>query len=186
MEINNIIDVKNRNEFREWLKTNHLKASECWIKNLTRGKPLNPNTFYYIDGVEEALCFGWIDSVYKKVGNSYYQRFTPRKKNSNWTVLNLARVERLKALGLMTKDGLNIVPKEKYVFDKNIMELIKQEGIFEKFICLPELYQKIRVNNMASIRADSEEKFLKSFKRFVAYTKEGKLIPGWDDYGRLS
>ena len=62
--MDNILNITNRKEFREWLYKNSSKEVECYIK-LKRGKPIDPNTFYYIDAVEEALCFGWIDSTLK-------------------------------------------------------------------------------------------------------------------------
>ena len=77
------LDIKNRKQFREWLMLNATKEKECWL-NVKRGEPINPNVFYYLDAVEEALCFGWIDSTFKKVDDVALQRFTPRKKNSLW------------------------------------------------------------------------------------------------------
>ena len=66
MEIHNLLDVKSRAELREWLIQNHKTEKECWVV-VKRGKPTDDNTFWYIDAVEEALCFGWIDSTTKKI-----------------------------------------------------------------------------------------------------------------------
>lgn len=183
--MNNVLLINNRNQFREWLIENHKKEKECWIKNCKRGKPGFDQTIYYLDAVEEALCFGWIDSVYKKVDGELYQKFTPRKKNSNWTVLNLARVERLKDLGLVTDDGLKVVPNKEYVFDNTVIEDIKKAGVYETFKSFPILYQKIRVSNLSSIKNISLEKYKNSFDNFVKKTKANQLIGCWDDYGRL-
>ena len=60
MEIHNLLDVKSRVELREWLIKNHRTEKECWVI-VKRGKPTDDTTFWYIDAVEEALCFGWID-----------------------------------------------------------------------------------------------------------------------------
>jgi uncharacterized protein YdeI (YjbR/CyaY-like superfamily) len=61
----------------------------------------------YDDAVEEALCFGWIDSIVRKIDDERYcQKFTPRKENSNWSMLNKQRVEKLRKNGRMTKAGL--------------------------------------------------------------------------------
>ena len=57
-----ILPVKNRQAFREWLAANHDSTSECWIL-LKRGRPDGSDTFWYLDAVEEAICFGWIDST---------------------------------------------------------------------------------------------------------------------------
>ena len=62
MEIHNLLDVKSRTELREWLIQNHKTEKECWVV-VKRGRPTDNNTFWYIDAVEEALCFGWIDST---------------------------------------------------------------------------------------------------------------------------
>lgn len=59
MEIHNLLDVKSRTELREWLIQNHKTEKECWVV-VKRGRPTDNNTFWYIDAVEEALCFGWI------------------------------------------------------------------------------------------------------------------------------
>ena len=57
MEIHNLLDVKSRTELREWLIHNHKTEKECWVV-VKRGRPTDDNTFWYIDAVEEALCFG--------------------------------------------------------------------------------------------------------------------------------
>lgn len=62
----NFLDVKNRDELRQWLITNHSFAKECWVV-VKRGRPVDDDTFWYIDAVEEAMCFGWIDSTTKKL-----------------------------------------------------------------------------------------------------------------------
>ena len=62
----NILQVKNRTAFREWLLSNAASESECWVE-LKRGKPADDDQFYYLDAVEEALCFGWIDSTHKVI-----------------------------------------------------------------------------------------------------------------------
>ena len=65
MEIRNLLDIKSRAELREWLIQNHKTEKECWVV-VKRGRPTDDNTFWYIDAIEEALCFGWIDSTTKK------------------------------------------------------------------------------------------------------------------------
>ena len=68
MEIHNLLDAKSRAELREWLMQNHKKETECWVV-VKRGRPVDDDTFWYIDAVEEALCFGWIDSTTKKMAD---------------------------------------------------------------------------------------------------------------------
>ncbi len=65
MTFTNLLPAKNRDEFHEWLIKNHQSEKECWVI-VKRGRPIDNETFWYIDAVEEALCFGWIDSTTKK------------------------------------------------------------------------------------------------------------------------
>ena len=79
MEIHNLLDVTTRSGLREWLIQNHKKEKECWVV-VKRGRPADDNTFWYIDAVEEALCFGWIDSTTKKITDDVTaQKLCPRK-----------------------------------------------------------------------------------------------------------
>jgi len=181
----NILILSNREEFRNWLQLNHNRENQCWIKELKRGKPINDNFFYYLDAVEEALCFGWIDSVYKKVDGVLYQKFSPRQKNSNWTILNIARTIRLTQLGLMTEDGLKVIPKTPIILDKDVIEDIKTAGVYDIFSSFPLLYQQIRISNLSSMKGYSMDHYQKSFDNFVSKTKDHKMVGEWNDYGRL-
>ena len=95
MEIHNLLDIKSRTELREWLIQNHKTEKECWVV-VKRGRATDDNTFWYIDAVEEALCFGWIDSTTKKIANEItVQKLCPRKPRSNWSELNKERCRRI-------------------------------------------------------------------------------------------
>jgi uncharacterized protein YdeI (YjbR/CyaY-like superfamily) len=104
--------VKNRKEWREWLNQNHDKNSGIWLvfyKEHT-GKP----TLGYDEAVEEALCFGWIDSIIKKIDDEkYVRKLTPRKADSRWSELNKKRITKLKKQGLLTEDGIMKVREAK-------------------------------------------------------------------------
>lgn len=105
------LPLASRSEFREWLAANHAREKEIWIR-VKRGRPRDPETFWYLDAVEEALCFGWIDSTFRTYDTvGALQRFTPRKPRSNWTELNKERVRRLERLGLMTDAGRAVLPR---------------------------------------------------------------------------
>ena len=96
----------NRKEWRKWLKENHSSVKEVWLIYYKKhtGKPRIP----YEDAVEEALCFGWIDSTVKRIDDEKYcQKFTPRKDKSNWSELNKKRVEKLIKQKIMTKAGMD-------------------------------------------------------------------------------
>lgn len=92
-------------EFRAWLDDNHETATEIGVvlHRKASGKP----TMTWSEAVDQALCFGWIDSIARRLDEtSRVQRFTPRKPKSNWSAVNIAKVASLKEQGLMTPAGL--------------------------------------------------------------------------------
>lgn len=92
-------------EFRAWLEANHDTATELWMG--LRKKHVPDRGLTWEDAVPEALCFGWIDSVAQRIDDdARRQRWTPRKKGSTWSAVNVAHVERLVAEGRMTPAGL--------------------------------------------------------------------------------
>ncbi len=98
--------ITNRNDWREWLKKNHKTKKEIWLIYYKKhtGKARIP----YDDAVEEALCYGWIDTTVKRIDDeTYMQKFTPRNKNSKWSKLNKKRVEKMIKAGKMRKPGLD-------------------------------------------------------------------------------
>jgi len=100
--------ARDRGEWRAWLERNHATAPGMWLVYYKQasGKPRVP----YDEAVEEALCFGWIDSRANKLDNErYMQLFTPRKARSPWSKLNKERVERLIREGGMTAAGLRAI-----------------------------------------------------------------------------
>jgi uncharacterized protein YdeI (YjbR/CyaY-like superfamily) len=92
-------------ELRQWLEENHDQVGEVWIgfyKKSSRKKGIT-----YAEAVDEALCFGWIDGIRKKVDDdSYMNRFTPRRPGSNWSAVNIKHVEELLQEGRMRPSGL--------------------------------------------------------------------------------
>ena len=107
----NHLTVTNRQQFRAWLAMHNQDASECWV-DVKRGIPKADGTFWYVDAVEEALCFGWIDSTYKKLAPDQpaSQRFVPRQPGSAWSELNKERCRRMIRLGKMTAAGYARLP----------------------------------------------------------------------------
>jgi uncharacterized protein YdeI (YjbR/CyaY-like superfamily) len=104
--------VKDRKSWHAWLAKNHAKQKELWLVFYKKhtGKP----TISYEDAVQEALCFGWIDSTVRKIDEErYMQLFTPRKTGSNWSDLNKRRVKKLIDQGLMTEAGLRRIEEAK-------------------------------------------------------------------------
>jgi uncharacterized protein YdeI (YjbR/CyaY-like superfamily) len=96
---------KSASEFRRWLEVNHARVSELWAGFFKKDSGKSGVT--YAEAVDEALCFGWIDGLKKRVDElSYTHRFTPRKPKSNWSRTNVQHVERLEKAGRMTPAGL--------------------------------------------------------------------------------
>jgi uncharacterized protein YdeI (YjbR/CyaY-like superfamily) len=92
-------------KFRAWLAKNHTTATEIGVVLYRKasGKP----TMTWSEAVDQALCFGWIDGIARRLDEtSRVQRFTPRKPKSNWSAINIAKVKQLKARGQMMPAGL--------------------------------------------------------------------------------
>ena len=80
MKCKNLLPARNRDELRQWLLENHNKEDECWVI-VKRGRPVDNGTFWYIDAVEEAMGFGWIDSTTKKMESGITaQRLAPEER----------------------------------------------------------------------------------------------------------
>ena len=102
----------NQIKFREWLEKYHNEETELFVGfyKVHSNKP----SMTWSESVDQALCFGWIDGVRKSIDNeSYYIRFTPRKKSSNWSTVNIKKVENLILLGFMKPDGLEAFANRK-------------------------------------------------------------------------
>lgn len=188
MEVKNLLPAKNRNELRQWLALNHDKENECWVV-AKRGRPLDNKTFWYVDAVEEALCFGWIDSVIKKLSNGIAaQKLTPRRKNSSWSELNKERCRRMERLGLMTEAGRAVMPDmsaKGFVIDNAVLEALqKDEEIWNNFQQMPPLYQRVRIDTI-QIKKKQPELFKKRLQKFLDNTKAGIMFGEWNDNGRL-
>lgn len=105
MDITLLLVLQERRQLREWLQENHSTAKDCWVVT-SRSKNPPPGQIPYIEVVEEALCFGWIDSTLKRLPDGRLaQRLSPRRKGSHWTELNKQRCQELESRGLMTPAG---------------------------------------------------------------------------------
>jgi uncharacterized protein YdeI (YjbR/CyaY-like superfamily) len=97
---------KSSSQFRMWLEKNHANAPELWLGFYRRSSGKGGIT--YREALDQALCFGWIDGIRKGLTDvSYTTRFTPRRRKSNWSLVNIDRVRYLRKRGLMTPAGLN-------------------------------------------------------------------------------
>ena len=103
------LEVRSRAGWRSWLRKHHDSAVEIWLVFNKRNTGLT--SLSYNDAVEEALCFGWIDSIIKRLDDARYARkFTPRKPNSKWSSANRRRYADLQRRGLLEAAGVGLAP----------------------------------------------------------------------------
>ncbi|MGE0059228.1 MAG: YdeI family protein [Dehalococcoidia bacterium] len=153
-----------------------MSEPEIWLVSYLKatGKPSLP----YNDAVEEALCFGWIDSTRKTLTeDSRAQRFSPRRKGAPWSEMNKERVRRLHAQGLMTEAGLaagvDFLDEAFEVPDDILAAINADEETRAHFETFPESYVRIRVGWIDGVRNRPEE-FDKRLRYFLKMTKQGK------------
>lgn len=179
MKITKTLYVINRNDWRAWLKKHAKTEKEIWLVFYRKdsGKPRIP----YNDAVEEALCFGWIDSIVKKIDKERFaQRFSPRNPKSNLSEMNKQRIRQLIKQKKMTKEGLAAVAhafdqtNDLFEIPKDILKVLKSDKqVWKNFQKFPQSYQRIRVGWIDGVRNRPEE-FKKRLKYFLKMTAENK------------
>ena len=178
-----------RSQFYQWMKDNSDKYHACHIMAINRDpKTLKNNQISYVDAVEVALCFGWIDSTIRKVKNIPYRRFSPRKQKSHWTELNKERCRRLIASHEMTPKGIKVLPDLKCRFQEPkeiVKDIQKNKEAYYFFRQTPELYQRIKLDNLSFTKEKDINQYQKSLKRFLDACQKHKLYGSFNDYGRL-
>lgn len=120
MDLEPNIHCASRDDWRDWLQKNHASCTEVWLHYFKKhtGKP----SVTYRESVEEALCFGWIDGLKRRVDDERYtHRFTPRKAKSKWSPLNIRLAEEQIANGRMTEAGLEAYNRRN-PYDRDIPE----------------------------------------------------------------
>jgi len=158
-----------RDEWRMWLAENHATAKEIWL--VFHKKHTCKAGLTYVEALEEALCFGWIDGILKRIDDEKHViRFSPRRKNSIWSQQNKKRVRRLIREGRMTEAGLARVKEAKAngQWDKatlredttlvspELMEaLVKNEQARLNFEKLAPCYRKQFIYWISSAKRDS-------------------------------
>ena len=166
MEKTEELHIVNRRDWHSWLEKNHETKKEAWLifyKKHT-GKP----NISYDEAVEEAICFGWIDSIAKRIDDEKFTRkFTPRKPNSNWAESNKKRATKMINEGKMTRAGLELVMQAKNRGEWNKIYPIR------KGIVIPGCFEKaLRSNEKAS---SSFSKLGASHKRqYVGWVNSAK------------
>jgi uncharacterized protein YdeI (YjbR/CyaY-like superfamily) len=175
-----LVRAKTAGEWRAWLVKNHDRAPEAWLVIPARasGRPF----VEYADAVDEALCFGWIDSIVKSLGGGVRaQRFTPRRPGSTVSELNRARVRRLVREGRMTPRGMTALPgvdrwlePSPLVVAPDIEQRIRAVGeAWKHFRDFPDEYKRIRLGWIEGARSRPEV-FEQRLSYFVRKTAQGK------------
>lgn len=189
MKVGKTLYAKNRREWRAWLARYHATAPEIWLVYYKKhsGKPRIP----YNHAVEEALCYGWIDSILKPIdAECYAQRYSPRRRTSRLSAMNLERVRRLIAAGRMTKAGLEGIkhvfdhaqhakPDPKWVVPGDILARIKKEpAAWRHFQRFPASYKRIRVGWIVAARHRPLvfEQRLRYFLKMTAQNKRFGMV----------
>ena len=181
------LHITTREELRRWYEQNHDSAPEM-VLPCHRGKTDKPGIIRYLDAVEEALCFGWIDSSTKSIDGVFYQRFSPRRKTSEFSAQNYARCKRLERLGLMTDAGRTAIPtdiNQRLIPKPDIIAALKADTVvWQNFQSFPLLYQQIRIWNVERRRRYPKE-FDTLLHNLIEHTRKGQMYGDWNDGGRL-
>jgi len=179
--------VLTRDEWRSWLESNGTKESVIWLVFYKRhsGKRSLP----YSDAVEEALCFGWIDSIIKRFDDErYIQKFTPRKEKSTWSSLNVRRVRDMIKEGRMTDRGLvlfkyaeenGLLPEPAQKLKKDLVipgfvtnALSENKKAEKHFKTLAPSYKRLYIRWI--MNAKREETQIKRVQEMIGLLNEGK------------
>jgi uncharacterized protein YdeI (YjbR/CyaY-like superfamily) len=175
-------------DFRAWLSEHHADTRELWVGYYKKdsGKP----SITYLEAVDEALCFGWIDGIRKSIdAESYMNRFTPRKPGSIWSATNIKRVEELKGLGKMQASGIQAFELRKenksgiYSYEQRRVDLdnpyndrLQQNQSAWEFYQRQSDYYR-RAVNWWVVSAKKEETRLKRLDELIECCTANKLIP---------
>ncbi|MDO5442445.1 MAG: thymidylate synthase [Bacteroidia bacterium] len=190
MEVTNLLDIHTREDLYRWYLDNHSTAKDFWIRVNRADKPY-PGVGGYIEAVEVALCFGWIDSTQKRIDDGKpVQHFTPRRKGGNWCWHNIERCYRLISTGEMTPAGLAVMPDwkpEDFKYqDWVIAALEKDKTVLSNFMNFPDVYKRIKIDRIQHyMDTGRPEQAYKALDKFIEDTRAGKLQRNWDDGGKL-
>ena len=170
--------VTNRKDWRKWLEKNFDTEKEIWL--VYPKKSSGKIRIIYNDAVEEALCFGWIDSTVKSLDEeNNLQRFTPRNPKSGYSQQNKERMKWLLENDLLHPSQLEKakeIAAEKFVFPKDIVDEIKKDKIaWKNYNAFSDAYKRIRISYIDTARKRPDE-FKKRLNNFITKTKENKQI----------
>jgi len=173
-----MLHVTDRKEWRAWLRKHYRSEKEIWLVFYKKhsGKPRIP----YNDAVEEALCFGWIDSTVRTIDEDRYaQRFSPRRPRSTYSQANKERLRMLARQGKVMKDVLAslgdiVEEKDNFKVPPDILSEIKKNGdAWKNFKGFSPAYIRIRISYIDAARKRPQE-FEKRLRNFIKKTEKNK------------
>lgn len=172
---------ESREDWRKWLTDNFETESGIWFvfPNKSSGK----KCIVYNDAVEEALCFGWIDSTIRSLDKEHkIQHFTPRNPKSRYSQANKERLKWLlenKLIHPKFEDRIRNVLSDPFVFPNDIIARLKEdEVIWKNYRNFSDTYKRIRIAYIEAARKRPQE-FEKRLNNFINKTKENKIITGF-------
>jgi uncharacterized protein YdeI (YjbR/CyaY-like superfamily) len=181
MNITETVYFPQRSQWRQFLAENHDKLSEIWL--IYPQKDSGEPAILYNDAVEEALCFGWIDSTIKHLDPLHRaQRFTPRRNGSSYSRANIERLIWLdgkKMLMPQVRAQVRELIETPYVFPEDILQRLQNdEEVWKNYQAFSEPYKRIRIAYIEEARGRPEQ-FEKRLNNFIAKTRKNQLIRGY-------
>ena len=178
---------ENAKSFRDWLEKNHQSEEVIWVCYYKKHTKLASITWE--ESVVEALCYGWIDGIRKTIDDkSYRNRFTPRRKNSNWSKRNIETVEKLIKQKRMTEAGLiayshrkeekSVVysyEKENAVLSAKYLKVLKEEESWIFYNSLTPSVKRLSVNWIISAKKDETRE--RRFAILLESCRDAQKIP---------
>lgn len=178
---------RSQQTFRKWLEKNHDQKSELLVgfHKVGTGKP----SMTWSESVDQALCFGWIDGVRKRIDDeSYVIRFTPRRPKSIWSAINIKKVEDLKAKGLMNLAGMQAFQKREakrsaiYSYEKQPEQLStelaqrfrREKEAWNFFQKQPEGYRRLCAHYVMS--AKQEKTRISRLEKLILASRTGRRL----------
>lgn len=172
--------LTDRDEWREWLKQNFNDKADIWLvyPKKSSGKARIP----YNDAVEEALCFGWIDTTVKALDENHsIQRFTKRRPKSSYSQANIERLRWLfnkNMIHASIKEEIQAIISKEFDFPLDILDQIKKAHCWDNYQRFSDSYKRIRIAYIDSARKRPEE-FKRRILSFINKTRENKQIKGF-------
>jgi uncharacterized protein YdeI (YjbR/CyaY-like superfamily) len=178
MDAHKTLYITNRKDWRAWLEKNFENKKEIWL--VYPEKSSGKSRILYNDAVEEALCFGWIDSRVKTLDDNHSaQRFSPRDPKSMFSQANKERLQWLLEKNMIHPSLLNTVREtlnEKFIFPPDILAAIKNDReAWKNYQNFTPSYQRIRIAYIDGARKRPAE-FEKRLRNFIRKTRENKEI----------